>query len=117
MRLENRIFTIAQCNNALIFPGIGLGVTIVQAKLVNDDMLWAAAQALSELSPIREDHFLPLLPSLCGAERISKHVALAVARAAIASKSARKQPKNLEKLIEDSYWKPDYLPFRRVKMK
>lgn len=117
VRLENRIFTIAQCNNALIFPGIGLGVTIVQAKQVNDDMLWAAAQALSELSPIREDHFLPLLPSLCGAERISKHVALAVARAAIASKSARKQPKNLEKLIEDSYWKPDYLPFRRVKMK
>ena len=113
VRLENRIFTIAQCNNALIFPGIGLGVITVQAKQVNEAMLWAAAEALSELSPIREDHFLPLLPSLCDAEQISKKVALAVARAAIASKVARKHPKNLEKLIEDSYWKPDYLPFKK----
>ena len=113
VRLENRIFTIAQCNNALIFPGIGLGVITVQAKQVNEAMLWAAAEALSELSPIREDHFLPLLPSLCDAEQISKKVALAVARAAIASKVARKHPKNLEKLIDDSYWKPDYLPFKK----
>ncbi|MBP6918799.1 MAG: NAD-dependent malic enzyme [Legionellaceae bacterium] len=113
VRLENRVFTIAQCNNALIFPGIGLGVLTVQAKQVNEAMLWAAAEALSELAPIREDHFLPLLPSLCDAEQISKKVALAVARAAIASKVARKHPKNLENLIEDSYWKPDYLPFKK----
>lgn len=113
VRLENRMFTIAQCNNALIFPGIGLGVITVQAKQVNEAMLWAASKALSELSPIREDHFLPLLPSICDAEHISKKVALAVAHAAIASKSARKHPKNLEKIIEDSYWKPDYLPFKK----
>ena len=113
VRLENRVFTIAQCNNALIFPGIGLGVITVQAKQVNEVMLWAAAEALSELAPIREDHFLPLLPSLRDAEKISKKVALAVARAAIASKVARKHPKNLEQLIEDSYWKPDYLPFKK----
>lgn len=115
VHLENKIFTIAQCNNALIFPGIGLGVITVQAKQVTDDMLWAAALALSELSPIREDHFLPLLPSLCDAERITKHVARAVAQAAIDNKLARKHPKNLENLINETYWKPDYLPFKRVK--
>ncbi|MGV3739718.1 MAG: NAD-dependent malic enzyme [Gammaproteobacteria bacterium] len=113
VHINNRAFTIAQCNNALIFPGIGLGIITVQAKQVNDDMLWAAAQALSELSPIREDHFLPLLPSLCAAENISKHVALAVAKAAIASKLARKHPKNLETAIEEAYWKPEYLPFKK----
>ena len=111
VRLENRIFTIAQCNNALIFPGIGLGVITVQAKQVNDEMLWAAAQTLSDLSPIRQDHFLPLLPSLSNSEYISKQVAIAVARAAIVSKVARKHPKNLEELIDQSYWKPQYLPF------
>lgn len=113
VRIDNHVYTIAQCNNALIFPGIGLGVMAVQAKLVSDDMLWAAAQALSELSPIREDHFLPLLPSLCKAEDIAKHVGLAVARAAIAEKLARKHPKDLEKLLRDCYWKPDYLPYKR----
>ena len=113
VHIDNRSFKIAQCNNALIFPGIGLGVITVQAKQVNDDMLWAAAQALSELSPILEDAFLPLLPSLCVAEKISKHVALAVARAAISSELARKHPKDLEKEIEASYWKPEYLAFKR----
>ncbi len=117
VRLENRIFTIAQCNNALIFPGIGLGVIAVQAKQLNDDMLWAAAQALSSLSPIREDHFLPLLPSLCEVEHISKRVALAVARSAIESGLAHKRPKNLEKWIESIYWKPEYLPFKKIKGK
>lgn len=113
VHIDNRVFTIAQCNNALIFPGIGLGVITVQAKQVNDDMLWAAAQALSELSPIREDQFLPLLPSLCTAEDVSKHVALAVAKAAISCKLARKHPKDLKNAIENSYWKPDYLPFKK----
>lgn len=113
VHIDSRSYKIAQCNNALIFPGIGLGVITVQAKQVNDDMLWAAAQALSELSPILEDPFLPLLPSLSAAEKVSKQVALAVARAAIKCKLANKRPKDLEKTIEESYWKPDYLPFRK----
>lgn len=115
VHIESRIFTIAQCNNALIFPGIGMGVIAVQAKVVNEAMLWAAAVALSELSPIRQDSFLPLLPSLCAAEEISKKVALAVAHAAIATKVARKHPKNLEHLIEETYWKANYVPFKKIK--
>ena len=118
VRLENRIFTIAQCNNALIYPGIGLGIIAVQAKRLNDDMLWAAAKALSELSPAKDDHFLPLLPSLSLAETISKKVALAVAQSAIDSGLAQiNKRKNLEEVIEHHYWKPSYLPFKRVAMK
>ncbi|PJD93908.1 MAG: NAD-dependent malic enzyme [Legionella sp.] len=113
--LDQRLLTIAQCNNALIYPGIGLGIVTVQASRLNDDMLWAAAQALSELAPIISDPFLPLLPSLSDAERVSKHVALAVAKAAIDSGLARKKPNDLEKLIEAQYWKPGYLPFKRMK--
>lgn len=115
VHLDNRVFTIAQCNNALIFPGIGLGVIAVQATQVNDAMLWAAAETLSELSPIREDHFLPLLPSLCEAEQVAKKIAIAVAQAAINSKAARKHPKNVAQLIEELYWKPEYLPFKKIK--
>ncbi|MCR9191883.1 MAG: NAD-dependent malic enzyme [Gammaproteobacteria bacterium] len=111
VHLKNKQFAIAQCNNALIYPGIGLGILAVQARRLSEDMLWAAAQALSELSPIVEDHFLPLLPSLCQAETVSKHVAMAVAQAAITGNLARKKPSHLEKAIDDLYWKPEYLPF------
>jgi len=111
VHLKNKQFAIAQCNNALIYPGIGLGILAVKARQLSDDMLWAAAQALSELSPIVEDHFLPLLPSLSQAEAVSKHVAMAVAQAAITADLARKKPSHLEKTIDDLYWKPEYLPF------
>lgn len=116
IRLENRIYTIAQCNNALIYPGIGLGMTAVQAKRLTDEMLWVAAQALSELSPAAEDHFLPLLPDISQAENISKKVAIAVAQNAIQNGLAQKEvPGDIEKYIEGYYWRPEYLPFRRIK--
>lgn len=113
VRLENRVFTIAQCNNALIFPGIGLGIIATKAKRLTEEMLWEAAQALSELSPIIQDHFLPLLPSLAHSEQISKHVALAVARSAIKHHLATQHPKDLEKWLDEYYWKPEYLTFKR----
>ncbi|HVT63425.1 MAG TPA: NAD-dependent malic enzyme, partial [Legionellaceae bacterium] len=67
VHFNNQVFTIAQCNNALIYPGIGLGIIIVQAIQVNEEMLWAAAITLSELSPSAHESFLPLLPSLAEA--------------------------------------------------
>ena len=42
-------YQIAQANNALIFPGLGLGVTVCRARRVSDPMLAAAAQALADL--------------------------------------------------------------------
>lgn len=114
VHLGDHIYTIAQCNNALIYPGIGLGVIAVQANLLNDEMLWAAALALSELSPANADHFLPLLPSLAQAEIISKKVAMAVALKAIECGLANKQVADLEEHINDLYWKPEYLPFERT---
>ena len=115
VRIENRIFTIAQCNNALIYPGIGLGIIAVQASRLTADMLWAAAQSLSDLSPAIDDHFLPLLPAIDQAERISKKIALAVAQAAIKAGLAQKTTEiDLETYIEKIYWKPDYLPFKRI---
>jgi malate dehydrogenase (oxaloacetate-decarboxylating) len=115
VRLENRIFTIAQCNNALIYPGIGLGIIAVQASRLTADMLWAAAQSLSQLSPAVDDHFLPLLPAIDQAELISKKIALAVAQAAIKAGLAQKKIEiDLEEHINEIYWKPGYLPFNRI---
>lgn len=112
---QNRVMAIAQCNNALAFPGIGLGLIAVKAKRLTDDMLWAASCALSSFSPSKEDDFLPILPSLDQTEKVSKFVAIAVASKAIETGFAQcNQKKNLNELIEQLYWEPKYLRFKRV---
>lgn len=107
---------IAQCNNALVFPGIGLGVLAVHASRLSKGMIWAAAQALCERSPARQDSFHPLLPSLNQAQQVASGIAMAVAQAAIDEGLAtRNQDVGLEDVITGLFWKPHYLPFRKRK--
>jgi malate dehydrogenase (oxaloacetate-decarboxylating) len=109
---QNRIVTIAQCNNALVFPGIGLGILAVNASRLTKKMIWAAAHALSEYAPIRKDGFQPLLPSLDDAKRVAKHIAVSVAKIAVEQGIARKnQEADLKQVVEQIYWEPRYLPF------
>ncbi len=111
---HHRLIQIAQCNNALVFPGIGLGIQAVQATRLSKAMIWAASQALSELSPSKKDSFLPLLPLMDDAQAVAKHIAVAVASVAIETGFAQNnQDKNLEALIEEIFWEPRYLPFKR----
>ena len=112
---HNRMIQIAQCNNALVFPGIGLGVLAVSASRLTKDMILAAAITLSKFAPSKKDSFLPLLPSLDDAQTVAKEIAVAVAQCAISSGYAQNnQDKDIEQLIEDIFWEPRYLPFRNV---
>ena len=61
-----RKYPIAQCNNSYIFPGLGLGVLAVKARRVSNAMVMAAARALAECSPSRNDPAGALLPALRG---------------------------------------------------
>lgn len=110
-----RRFEIAQCNNAYIFPGVGLGVIAVQAPRVTQRMFVAAARALSELAPARRDPSGMLLPPLTNVREVSRHVALAVAREAL--QEGLVQPLGeieLQERIDTRMWTPRYLPYRRV---
>ena len=112
---QNRMVQIAQCNNALIFPGIGLGVLAVKASRLSKAMIAAASHALSQFSPSKKDSFLPLLPLLDDAQHVAKQVAKAVAQCAIDTGLAQcNQDKPLEPLINQLFWEPRYLPFRRM---
>ncbi len=111
---DNKTYRIAQSNNALAFPGIGLGAIAAKAELVTDDMLWAATQALSQCSPADQDESAPLLPKLSHAKEVSKRVALAVAE------EARKEglshlPNDIDliKEIEKTMWELKYYPYRK----
>lgn len=111
---QNKMIEIAQCNNALVFPGIGLGIIAVRAKRLTKEMIWAAAKTLSEFSPALKDSFQPLLPSLDKAQLVAKHIAVSVAKCAIESGLAQiNQNEDIEHLIENIFWEPRYLPYRR----
>jgi len=112
---ENRWYRIAQSNNALAYPGIGLGAIAVKAQHVSDEMLWAATEALSKCSPVNQDKMAPLLPKLAEAKMVSFNVALAVAE------QARKQGLaqiadnvNLKEIIRRTVWEPKYYPYKKI---
>ncbi len=110
-----RRFEIGQCNNAYIFPGVGLGVIAVQAPRITDGMFVAAARALSELAPARRDPLAPLLPSPSEVRAVSRHVAIAVAREA--QRAGVVEPLSdaeIERRVVARMWAPRYLPYRRV---
>lgn len=118
-RWKDKLLSIAQCNNALSFPGIGKGLLLSQAKRLTKDILWAACEALSEQSPALKDPLAPLLPSLDEAQTVGKQVAKAVAlqvvREALSSLPLEQQ-QTVGSLVEDHFWIPQYLPCRPKKL-
>ena len=107
---------VSQCNNALIFPGIGLGVLISKAGKVTDNMLWVASRTLSEASPIGADNTSPILPGFDNIDELSKKIATEVAKQAVADGVAG----DIEKDIDFEYktvintWEPKYYPYERI---
>ncbi|MGA9773418.1 MAG: NAD-dependent malic enzyme [Blastocatellia bacterium] len=110
---ENRVFHIGQCNNAFIFPGVGLGVLAAQARRVTNEMFVAAARALAEFSPALTDDTASLFPALEDVRKISRRVAVAVAveaeRAGLAETST---PEEMERRIDEKMWTARYVPYK-----
>jgi len=113
---QGRKIRIGQCNNAYIFPGVGLGVIAAQARRVTDAMFIAAARTLSELAPVRRDPSLALLPQLREVREVAQRVAVAVAVQAQRDGVADELPDDeLVRRIDATMWTPEYLPYRRVR--
>lgn len=111
---KGTVVKIAQCNNALVFPGIGMGVLASRATRLTDSMLWAACETLSELSPALRNGEGPLLPSISEARKASYNIAQAVARKAFEEKLNRvPHTDNVKELVDEQLWYPKYLPFKR----
>ncbi len=108
-----RTIRIGQCNNAFIFPGMGMGVIASGAHRVTDSMFVAAARALSARSPMRNDPTAPLYPALEHVRSVSKQVALAVARVAMEEGLAEVHTlEEIEQQINATIWHPRYRTYR-----
>jgi malate dehydrogenase (oxaloacetate-decarboxylating) len=106
-------YQIAQANNALIFPGLGLGVTVCRARRVSEGMLAAAAQALAELSGAGTPGApggpgAPVLPPVTSLRAVSAAVAVAVARAAEREGLADVPLEDPAGQVDRAMWVPGY---------
>ncbi len=102
---------IAQANNALIFPGIGLGAIVAGAELITDGMLAAAAAAVAG-AVAAAGPGSALLPLLDVVREVSVTVASAVARAAAAEGVATVVLGDVVAAVRSTMWEPEY---RRVR--
>ena len=113
---QNKVIRIPQCNNALVFPGIGLGVLAVRARYLSEKMIWAACVAIADCAPINQYSHAPVLPFLGDARALSRIVAIAVATEAVKEGLARVEATedDVETLVDGLRWQPEYLPFVHV---
>ncbi|MGB3725065.1 MAG: NAD-dependent malic enzyme [Glaciecola sp.] len=114
---KGKSFPIAQCNNSYIFPGIGLGVIASKARLISDEMLMAASNALADASPLANGESQYLLPRLTQIGELSRKIAYAVAKVAMQQELALTIPDDmLMDKIEAQFWKAEYRPYKRVSL-
>ena len=105
-------YVIAQANNALVFPGLGLGAITTRASRITDGMLSAAAHAVAALVNSGTAGS-PLLPEVAALRDTSVAVAVAVAEAAIADGVAQRAlAGDLTAAVQAQMWQPVYRPVR-----
>jgi malate dehydrogenase (oxaloacetate-decarboxylating) len=108
-----RQIRISQCNNALIYPGIALGMLISKATHLTESMLFAASRAVSD-SFVSEANENGLLPDFNNIKDLSGRVAKAITQQAIADKTAAQiSAEEFERRLEKLVWKPEYLHFQK----
>ncbi|MBS1714614.1 MAG: NAD-dependent malic enzyme [Armatimonadetes bacterium] len=104
---EGRTIGVSQCNNSYVFPGVGLGVVAVKAKRVTQSMFMAASAELAAFA--KECPGGPVLPPLTAIRDVSRRIAAAVGRAAIAAGVADAlEDAELASRIDEAMWHPEY---------
>lgn len=100
-------YKIGQANNALLYPGLGLGLIVAQPKYVSDNILLSAAKGVTELQDL-EKVGASLLPEIKKLRAASKLVAKAVVEAAIEEGINEKDINDIDDAIDETIWTIEY---------
>lgn len=109
---RGKTHTIGQCNNAFIFPGVGLGCIIGEAREVTDSMFYVASKELAAC--VTQDRLDKgaLFPDQSTLREVSRKIACAVIRDARRLQLGRYiRDEEIDQTVRDSMWHPDYVPF------
>lgn len=106
---------IGQGNNAFIFPGLGFGAILSDAKAITDGMVLEASQALADYTIEKYVDGGLIYPPVSDLQETSIRVATRVCQQAIKDQVARREnmPEDIEAFVRERFWHPQYLPFLR----
>ncbi|VDC06716.1 unnamed protein product [Peniophora sp. CBMAI 1063] len=103
-------YVIAECNNALIYPGLGLGTVVSRSRSLTDSMILAGARRLASLAPALKDPDDALLPAFEDSPEVNFEVSCAVAEQAIEEGTAGVSwgKDEVRERVKESIWLPEY---------
>jgi len=108
----DREIRIGQCNNAFIFPGMGLGALVAEVREVTDRMFRCAAECLAGQVPDEDLAAGAIYPRVRDLRRVSTRIAEAVAREARDSGMGKaRSDEAISRAVREAQWEPVYQPF------
>lgn len=113
VKFGGREICIDQTNNSYVFPGLALGIVASRARRVSDAMIMTAARTLAGLSPVEQDRKANLLPPMSKSRELSRVIATAVAKQAIAEGLSSLQESEVDAAIAAHVWEPKYVAYER----
>ena len=112
---EGRTVAVTQVNNVYVFPGIGLGALVAEAREVTDTMFNASVFAFAGV--VKQEHLDAgmLFPPLGELRDITRHIGEAVARQAREDGVGRKlSDSEISTAVADAMWEPNYPKYEAV---
>jgi len=100
-------YVVGQVNNAMLYPGLGLGTIVSRARRISEGMFAAAAGAVSSLVAVRQPG-ASLLPHVDDLRSVSVTIAVAVAETAAAEGLAGVEFGDIVQQVQDAMWQPEY---------
>lgn len=107
MTYKGVTYEIGQANNALVYPGLGLGVMAAEAKLLTAEMISAAAHSLGGIVDTKQPG-AAVLPPVTKLAEFSHTVAVAVVKCAVKTGMAGKNVTDADAVVNDLKWYPAY---------
>ncbi|HAQ1095613.1 TPA: NAD-dependent malic enzyme [Enterococcus faecium] len=100
-------YQIGQANNALMYPGLGLGLIASTATRVNAEIISQASRALGGIVDVTKPG-AAILPPVAKITEFSQTIAETVAKSVVAQKLNREEITDIKEAVESAKWVPEY---------
>lgn len=100
-------YQIGQANNALMYPGLGLGLIASTATRVNAEIISQASRALGGIVDVTKPG-AAILPPVAKITEFSQTIAETVAKSVVAQNLNREEISDIKEAVESAKWVPEY---------
>jgi malic enzyme len=115
VRVDGVDHVIGQANNVFIFPGLGLGAIVAEAREITDEMFLLAARTLAEMVAPERLAVGALYPAVSDLRRVSREIAAkVVCQSRDCGVGRLYRDEEVFDAVDSAMWYPDYLPYRLI---